>query len=133
VSSYFLFGEKAVGSLPGAYQIAKTAGVVASSAEFERFDKHQAIKRRQRSALHASEAAIVGLLREPDRLGAGSFHNAFPNSMPTREVLTDSHDISAEIGQIIVAQDAVVELESFELLSAAELLGSVSVGFMATQ
>jgi hypothetical protein len=133
VSEYFLLGKNGVGSLPGAYQVAKTAGVVASRTEFEKFDKHEAVKRRRRSALHASETAIVALLRQPDQLGAGNFNNAFPTNMPTRETLKDSRDMSVEIGQIIIAQAAVIELESFELMTAAELIGAVSAGLMANQ
>jgi hypothetical protein len=133
VSEYFLFGKNGVGSLPGAYQVAKTAGVVASPAEFEKFDKQQAGKRRQRSALHASETAIAAMLRKPDELGVGNFYNAFPTKLPTREVLTGSRDMSAEIGKITVAQEVEIGLESFEFMTAAELISAVSVGLMAAQ
>lgn len=133
MGEYLLFGRNSVGSAPGAFRVAKIGGAVATLAEFRKFDKHEAVKRRQRSALHASETAIVALLREPDQLGAGNFHNAFPTSMPTREILKNSRDISAEIGQFIISQDAVVELESLELLTGAELVGAASAGWMPTQ
>ncbi len=133
MGEYYLFGSKGVGSSPGAYQVAKTSGVVASRTEFERFDKREAVERRKRTALRASETAIVGLLREPDLLGPGNTRNAFPATMPTRETLAGSRDMSAEIGKIVIAQDSKDLLESFGLMTSAELVGAVSADSMSAQ